>query len=237
MRILCQAIAIQGPLPLGAYIRVTLQFLESGSVKYGSKFCLGIGTSGPASIADLNTMATQASNGFSANLVSLTPSDVSLVGVVTQDMSVRNGVVGNWSGTLTGTDASPSPESGTATIVQFKIATHYRGGHPKAFMPGGSNAKVSEPGSWLQSYCTSYASAYGAMVSAANNHAYSSIGTTGQVAVSNFSGPLDNSSDPSKWAPKNVPKLRGSAQLYPVQTIAVNTLIGSQRRRRTSTGT
>jgi hypothetical protein len=236
LRILCRAIAIQGPLPLGAYIRVTLQFSESGVVKYTSKFCLGIGTSGPAQVADLNTMAQQASTGFSVNLASLTPSDVALIGVVTQDMSVRNGVVGNWQGTISGTDVSPSPESASATIVQFHIATHYRGGHPKAFMPGGGNDKVLEPGSWTTAYATSYASGYQSMVTTANNHAYTSVSPNGQVAVSNFSGALDNSGDPSKWAPKNVPKIRPSAMLYSVQSISVNTMIGSQRRRRTSTG-
>lgn len=223
------------PLPSpGNVIRITLGFTESGSVIYGARFFLAY-TGGPASQADLNLMTTQAESGFSSNLAAHTPSDVALTSVLALDLAGNTGLEGVWTGSVAGTDANPSPESGTATIVNYHVLTRYRGGHPKAFMPGGSNAQVSEPGRWLGTYTAAYATGFQALVSNVNNHSYTSLSTSGQCAVSWYHGGTANT-DPSQWAPKNRPALRPTPVVMPVTSVTVNSLIGSQRRRRTSTG-
>jgi hypothetical protein len=215
-------------------IKVSLGFTESNAVLFAAHHYLQY-TGGPASAADLTTLAGQAENGFVGFLKSHTPTDVTLTSVTTQDLSSDHGFVSLLPTSDAGTDASPSPESGVATIVNFHIGRHYRGGHPKCFMPGGSNAQVLEPGRWLSTYTGAYASGFQNMVNAEVNHTYATLAMVGQVAVSWFHGPTSNT-DPSVWAPKNKPAARTTPVVDAVTSITVNSLIGSQRRRRTSTG-
>lgn len=226
----------QGPLPPpGNVVKVTMGWTESASITYGTRFFLQY-VGGPISQSDLSTICSQISSGFSTNLASHTPSDVVLSTVQAQDLASATGAIASNAPGIVGTDSAASLDSGAATVVNFHTAYHFRGGHPKTFMPGGSTAVVVQPASWSAAYISAYGGGFSAMVSNATAHAYSSITSLAQVYVSWYATPIANT-NPSVWARKNVPKLRTTPVLHGVTSVSVMPIIGSQRRRRRSTGT
>jgi len=225
----------QGALPSpGNVIKCTLQFTETGGLTYGSHFYLGY-TGGPVTSADAGTIATNMRAGWLLGMPAHFPSTVTLVSCKTQDLSSNTGVVQVNTTPAASTGGGNAVESGVSICVRFLTAAHYRGGHPKIFLPPGMTTDVVQPSSWSGTLQSAIVTGWNQMISQIMSSVLSSCALSGQVAVSWFKGPITNT-DPSPWAPKNVPKLRPTPVVLPVQSIQVTPLIASQRRRRQSTG-
>jgi len=227
--------AFQGALPVpGNVIKVSMNWSETGGLKYSSRFFLQF-TGGPPSSADLGTIGTSTTNGFNTNLKAYFPTSVSLVSVTCTDLSSRSGIQVIHPAGIAGSNANSAVESGASIMVRFNIGQHYRGGHPKTFLPPGASTDVVQPSSWSTTLQGNVQTGWNAMIAAIMASSLSSCALSGQVAVSWYQGQYPNP-DPSPWAPKNVPKYRTTPQIYPVQSVTVNPLIAAQRRRRQSTG-
>ena|SRR5215469_18638878 len=227
--------AYQGALPVpGNVIKMTFTWTESGGIKYGSRFFLGF-TGGPPSSADLGTMATQCGNGWTTSMKTYWPQGVTLQSTTALDMSSRSGVQVIHPVGTTGAVAGAAVEAGAAMVLRFNIGQHYRGGHPKTFLPPLDVGQVVQPSSWNATALGNVQTGWNAMIANIMSGVYSSCALSGQVSVSWYEGQYPNP-DPSPWAPKNVPKYRTTPQIYAVQSVTATPLIGSMRRRRQSTG-
>ena len=103
------------------------------------------------------------------------------------------------------------------------------------YLPGLSTANLNQPGTWKTSAQSTLNGNFQTYVQNVCATSTSSISALKHVAVSWYDGATANT-DPSKWAPKNVPALRSTPVTYPVTGYVTSALVGSQRRRRTATG-
>jgi hypothetical protein len=136
---------------------------------------------------------------------------------------------------MPGNDAAEEVEAGAAVHLRFIIGQHYRGGHPGTYLPPGPTDKVTEPAAWQGSWLSGVESDFKSIVSGVTGGTYSSISTLKHKAVSWYEGHILNT-NPSVWAPKNVPMYRGTPALYDVTNVIGTPTIAAQRRRRKATG-
>lgn len=225
----------QGPLPSpGNVIKVSMNWSESGSLFYSSHFYMGY-SSGPPSVSDLNKLCGDVTGVWSSTMKSLFSADIVLINVFATDLSTSSGNQGNANSGQPGTNASQEVEAGAAIHLRFTLANRYRGGHPGVFLPPGPSSQVTEPSSWTGTYLTSVVNAFGTITGTIAGDSFSSMSSLHQVAVSYYSGHLANT-NPSPWAPKNVPAQRATPVVHPVGLILGTSLIAAQRRRRRATG-
>lgn len=225
----------QGPLPSpGNVVKLSLNWVESGALYYSSHFYVGY-SGGPSTAADLNSMCGAATNNWSVGTKTSFSTDIVLASVSALDLSSASGQQGVSNSGVAGNASTEEVEAGAAVHLRFIIGTRYRGGHPGIFLPPGPSGQVVEPASWNASWLSSLASAFQGMVAAVTGGTYSSMTSCHHVAVSWYQGHTPNT-DPSVWAPKNVPLYRGTPQVRNVTNIIGTPLIAAQRRRRRSTG-
>jgi hypothetical protein len=172
---------------------------------------------------------------WTTGMRALFASDVILANTYAQDLVDNQGVVGSAAPGLAGTNAGSSVEAGTSIHLRFKTSAHYRGGHPGIYLPPGVGTEVVQPSSWNAALQTAVITGWNALISGLAGLSLSSAASLTQVAVSYYKGPVTNT-DPSPWVPKNVPKQRTTPVVLPVVSVSVTPIIGSQRRRRQSTG-
>lgn len=227
--------AYQGPLPSpGLVLKFSLNWTEAGALHYSSHFYVSY-LGGPVTQSDMNTLATAAATSFGTNMKSMFASDIVLNSVTVQDLSTNTGLVATSSPGTAGNASGTTVEAGTAIRLRFKIAAHYRGGHPGIYLPPSTTANVSEPSSWSGAFQTQAATSWTAFMGPITGASVTSINTLTQCAVSYYKGPYPNP-DPSQWAEKNVPKYRATPVVLPVTSVSTMPIIASQRRRRQATG-
>lgn len=149
-----------------------------------------------------------------------------------QDIYDTAGHVGTSTTTHAGARAGHQPTTFACVVALYQIAQHYRGGKPKGFWPFGIQADTSNGSDWLPTPIGAFNSGLTNLAAAIDGDSSGGITVGPQQAVSFYQGSQSNP-DPSKWAPRNSPKPRSTAVVYPVIGIACSTKIGSQRRRRT----
>lgn len=226
----------QGPLPLaGPAIKVSMNWQESGSLTYASHFYMQY-SSGPPSQADLNKLCGDVTSVWTSTMKPLFSPDIVLLSAFATDLSSTTPNTGNANSGQPGTNGVEEVEAGAAIHLKFKTAYKYRGGHPGCFLPPGPSSQVLEPSSWIGTYLTSVVNAFGTITGTIQGDSFATMSNVKQVAISYYSGHIPNT-DPSPWAPKNVPAQRAAPQLHPVTVILGTPLIASQRRRRSATGT
>jgi hypothetical protein len=227
--------AFQGPLPVpGNVIKMLMHWTESGGLAYSSRFFMGF-TGGPPISTDLTALATSCGGAWTSSLYTKFPTTVTLQTVSAQDLSSRAGVMVSHPVGTAGFNGANAVEAGASVMIRFLTNQHYRGGHPKIFLPPATVNDVVQPSSWTTSLQSAVQSEWNSMIAGLMSTTLTSCALSGQVAVSWYEGPYANP-DPSPWAPKNVPKYRPTPQIYPVQSVLVNPIIAAQRRRRQATG-
>ena len=115
-----------GPYPpIPATIRSTFRWYDGTSL-YGSRMFWLYGTP-PASIANLATLATAIATNWHSNMGATVASAIALTEVDCEDLNARNGHIGNWQGTFSGSNAGYEPPANASLNVRFLIPDHYRG--------------------------------------------------------------------------------------------------------------
>lgn len=192
-------------------------------------------TGGPPVQADLNALATNMVSEWASNLSPYFSTTITLVSAQVLDISSNTGLLGTSNSGLAGNHPAPPVESGTAVHLRFRTLQHYRGGHPGIYLPPGPQDDVVQPSSWTPGFQSQMVGSWNSVILGLQGVATTSIHGLIQVAVQYYKGKLANT-DPSPWAPKNVPLLLSAPNVHPVTSIVCTPLIASQRRRRQSTG-
>jgi len=131
-----------------------------------------------------------------------------------QDLANTSGVVASFTGTTTGTNVSTPGPANVAACITWHIPTHYRGGHPRTYLPFVPNNVSTDGRSWASGHYAILSPAPGNFLTAVN----AIPGATGNIQL------------------VSVHRTRHKAVLTPPQTEvitrgSVDTRVDSQRRR------
>lgn len=88
------------------------------------------------SIGDLNLMSLTIWNAYNTSLMPHLFSGLSLGDVIAQDLGSVTGASGSHVGSATGGGIGATISQGSAVCVDWLIGRHYRGGHPRTYLPG-----------------------------------------------------------------------------------------------------
>ena len=134
-----------------------------------------------------------------------------------------------WTATRSGT---VMPDQ-CATNVEYDISRRYRGGKPRMFLLPGSTSDMANVSTWSGDYIGEVNTAMAAFFSAIEALDIGAMGALQHVNLSYYKG-FTNVTN-SSGRERAVPTYRTAALVDTVNGYATKPVIGSQRRRRTST--
>lgn len=202
----------------------------------GSRFYLNYAAAGPATGADLTTLAGDIATAYNTHLVGLWAVNFTLDEVDVLDISTETGNAGTWTGSDAGSRVGSTLPDNCATNVEFDIAERYRGGKPRIYLPPGVTTDMATVSTWNTTFINLVNTDVALAFSEITAVSLSSLGTLSHVMLSYYKG--YNTSTPPWRGPgfKYPPKYRSpNAVSVPVIGYACKAVIGSQRRRRTAT--
>lgn len=198
---------------------------------WGSRMYLQY-TGGPPSTADLNTFCTNVFNHYvSAGFPVILNSNIFFQEVTAVDLSSDTGEEGIHTGTVEGSDTGTVPED-VCINMQFDIGRRYRGGKPRIYLPPAGSDSLADDKSWSSALVAAASGAWTTFFTAILADTYATFSPQRHVNVSYYKG-FTVFTTPSGRA-RNIPTLRSSPVVDPVESHTVRELVGSQRRRRTA---
>lgn len=185
--------------------------------------------SGTLNAADLATLLLNARNGWNTNMAPQLNNQHTLLSIVGTDLTSASSPQAVNSTASAGTGVSAPNPAGVAMVMKFKINRRYRGGHPRFYLVGTSQADTSTPETWSAAAITAKLNAFNAFLAACVAAPPAAVATLTQVNVSYFQG-FQNRTFPSGRI-RPVPTARGIPLVDTVVSVSVNPKIASQRRR------
>lgn len=220
--------------PVSKCLRYQFDFLTGPNTKAGSRLFFRY-SGGPPASADCGALAGIASGAFAASLASFMSNDYDLSGVVCTDLDTASGFTGQDLSVVPGTAAFHPPDIASATLINHHIDRRYRGGKPRTYFPlGTTNSMAADDAHWTTAYQTALESAYSAFTAAIIGSSSGTTTITDALNVSFYSG-VDAPITLPSGRVKQASAIRGTPLTDVIRSSAVNLLIASQRRRRTST--
>lgn len=199
--------------PVPGVLKVTLNWSAENDTGAVTVFHLSY-TGGPPSSANCATMAAAIQADAVTRFLALLNSEDSYVGPVTVlDLSSDMGGEGTGGDATNGTRAGDQLSAGTAVVVSKHVARHYRGGHPRSYLPLGSAGDIVE-GTWGSTFAGNVNTAWTDFINDCTSDGTGCV-ITGEVSVSYVNG----------GAPRVTP------QKDPILSYTTNIVVGSQRRR------
>lgn len=220
------------PLPASPCVRVRLVYQEGGGLQAGNRFYLSYSGSAPSG-ANCTTLAGDIASAWATDLAPLTSSGCYLSEVDVLDIATASGLSGQWTGTHSGTDSGTALPFQCATNVELNIARRYRGGKPRIYLLPGTESNIATQSTWGSTYISLVNTNVAAFFTAIEALSVGSMGTLAHVNLSYYKG-FTNITN-SSGRERAVPTYRTAAQLDTVTGYSCKAVIGSQRRRRTST--
>jgi len=201
----------------------------------GSRFFLSYSGSAP-SPANCNTLASDIEAAWGSHLAAMCASgEYDLVEVDVLDITTVMGASGSWEGSTAASRSGTALPQQCASNIEYNIAERYRGGKPRMYLPPGVTTDQATPATWTDTFIGEVNTAIAAFFTAVEALSVGSMGTLAHIMLSYYSG-YDTSIPPWRGPGfKYPPKYRAAAQLMTVEGYSMKAVIGSQRRRRTST--
>lgn len=220
------------PLPASPCVRVRLDYTSTSSTELGSRFFLSYSGTAPTG-ANCNTLASDVAAAWASHIAGIVNDAYSLVEVDVLDIATLSGNSGLWTGTNTGSEGSNSLPGNVASNVEFDISRRYRGGKPRMYLPPSGNANLATLDHWTSGWQTTVNAAVAAFFAEIEALTIGAMDTLQHVNLSYYQG-FTNITN-SSGRERAVPTYRSSAKLDTITGYALKLVIGSQRRRRTST--
>lgn len=220
------------PLPASNVVRAHLIFTGVAANDAGSRLYFGF-TGTPPSSGNCATLASDISAAWGTHLQSLTSATFKLSEVDVLDISSDTGSSGQWTGDLAGGDSGEPVPANCAMNIEFGIARRYRGGKPRIFHPPPSTDSLASIDQWTAAALDAWNTAFAAFVAEIEALDIGAMGTLSHVNLSYYQGfkNVTNSSGRTRAAPT----YRDSALVDTINSYIAKAVVGSQRRRRTST--
>lgn len=184
----------------------------------------------PWSQSDLDLLCLTVYNAWGTALKPQTGNNVDTRQVTGVDLTNTSGVGSLYThAPVTGTNASPVEPSSTAVVVQNRIASRYRGGHPRTFWPAWTITQMANEHQWQASQLGTFNAAIVSFISAIIAAPYTGgVGGLEHV-IPRYTYTYTNDPTHHKWLKERATLLN----VYTVQSYFTVQQIGSQRRRLT----
>ena len=221
------------PLAFAPAIRLSISGKNSGTTDWGIRtFYAYSGSTAPTS-TDLTAINTEAGSAWTSDVAPIMGSNITATTFTSLDLTSATGAEVTSAGSIAGTRSGTGVEAALAAVVAYGIARHYRGGHPRVYLPAGVTTDVVDPANWNTTFATAVTAAWTNFLAAVAGTTGLSCGSLTHVNISYYHG--FNTVGPypdGKF--KYPPKPRTSALLDNVTSSVCAVKIGSQKRRRTA---
>jgi hypothetical protein len=165
-------------------------------------------------------------------LAAVTPGFFALLEVDVLDIATDSGLSGHWTGSNGGARSGTTIPDNVAVNVEFDIARRYRGGKPRMFLPPGVAGDLNDMAQWGTSFVSDVQSGVDSFFNAVTGLTVGGTVIGNHVNLSYYKG-FTNITN-SSGRERAVPTYRATAIHDNVEGYAVKAVVGSQRRRRTS---
>jgi hypothetical protein len=211
---------------------VKLDYTNSDGSLAGSRFFLSYSGSAP-SAANCATLAGDIGTAWESDISGLVSGEWSLTEVDVEDIATLYGLSGTSNTSHAGARTGTLLPAQVAANVEFDIARRYRGGKPRIFWPAGTDGDLADQAHWTSGFITSLNTGTAGFFTAIAALSVGSMGTLEHVNLSYYYmfTNVTNSSGRTRAAPK----YRDTALVDPITGYSAKGLLGSQRRRRSST--
>jgi hypothetical protein len=222
------------PLPDVPCIRVRCIFNKGAVGEGGVHFYLSYTGSAPTG-ANCTTLAGDISTAWASHISPLHAAYYALEEVDVLDIATTSGLSGQDLTVHNGSRAGTALPVQCALNVEFGVARRYRGGKPRFYLPPMCEADLIDQGHYDPSILSGISTAVGAFFSQIEALSIGSLGTLAHVNLSYYHG-YETSSPPWRGPGfKYPPKYRATALHDVVTSYSAKGVVGSQKRRRTST--
>lgn len=220
------------PLPDVPTIRIRLVYNKGVNGEGGNRLYFKYAGSAPTG-DNCNTLASDVAAAWNTRMAPMTPGYWALNEVDVLDIATATGLSGLWTGNHDGSrSGTPLPDQ-VATNIEFGIARRYRGGKPRVFVPPGCTDDVANEGTWLPEFTNDMQTFWGDFMSDIEALSVGAVGALTHINLSYYQG-FANHTNTSGRA-RAVPQYRTVALSDTITGYFPKTIMGSQRRRRTST--
>lgn len=220
------------PPPASPCVRVRLIYTDTSGTEAGSRFYLGYAGAAP-SAGNCITLATDIATAWNDHLASLPSNNWTLTEVDVLDITTDLGLSGAATVSFEASGGTVPLAKMSAINVEYNIARRYRGGKPRMFLPGGTQANMTDEGRWTDGFIGDVNTGMAAFFSQIEALEIGTMGALTHVNLSYYAG-FKNITN-SSGRERAVPTYRATALLDVVQGYACKARIGSQRRRLAST--
>lgn len=222
----------QPPLPASPCLRVRLVYAGNANTELGNRFYLSYAGAAPTA-GDCTAIAAGVEAAWVATAGTQIDGIYALTEVDVLDIASYVGLSGQWIGNEPGTNVGTGTVGQVAMNVEFDIARRYRGGKPRIYWPPGTTGDIADEGHWTPDYITAVGTQTAAFFAQVEAISQGAVGVLKHVNLSYYESftNIENSSGRMRA----VPKYRAAALVDVVNGYAPKAVLGSQRRRRTST--
>lgn len=222
------------PLPEFPCVRVSLDYEADSGQKFGSRFFLRYTGDAPSG-ANCITLAGDVATAWGAEFASQVASAYMLKRVDVLDIATDSGLSGQWTGsTAGGQTTTPAAPISTAINIEFGLARRYRGGKPRMYLPPPSAVNMLDTAHWNAAVISSVNTNAAAFFATLEGLTVGGMGTLSHVSLSYYES-FTNPPIETGRRERSRPTYRATAKVDNVTGYFTKTVIGSQRRRRTST--
>lgn len=222
----------QVPLPDTPCFRVKLDYTEADGSQGSSRFHLSY-SGGPPTAGNCQAVATGIGTAWANQLAEVVGLNWSLTEVDVIDIASDTGASGTVAVNHAGSSGLNPMPAQVCTNVEYDIARRYRGGKPRMFLPPPGDAQRANDAHWTAGFITQVNTQLTAFF--ADIHALTGVGVSAlsHINLSYYQGftNVTNSSGRTRAAAT----YRKVALSDPVISYACKGVMGSQKRRRTST--
>lgn len=184
---------------------------------------------GAPSAGDLSSFAAALVSNGETEFQALANDHVGMSFATARDLSSDMGNEATAGTPWLGTRGSALTAPGAAVVVSHSIARHYRGGHPRTYLPLGVSGDIQTTGLWGTAFTGDVDTAWGAWV-ADMTTTFGALTIVALVNVS-FYGPPNRMITGSTGRVRTVSTARSAAIVDTITGHVTRTPIGSQRRR------
>jgi len=213
-------------------MRVALDYNDDNGNLLGSRFFLQYAGAAPTA-GNCITIAGDIEAAWLAHLAPLINEAYAIAEVDVLDIATYTGASGQWTGNVNGTESSAQIPANVAVNIEYSIARRYRGGKPRMFMPAPGQAALNDVANWTTDYKDSVNTGVAAFFTAVEAIAVGAVGALTHVNLSYYQG-FKNITN-SSGRERAVPTYRDTALIDTITAYSCKALVGSQRRRRSST--
>jgi hypothetical protein len=213
----------------GQVIRVALDFQVGSDAHALTRFFVAYSGTAPAA-SDLLHFGGVLNSAADALLPAVMHPDTTYLGCTLTDLASDTGAETNSPETTVGTETGAALGAAVAVVTKLTIGRRYRGGKPKGFWPLGTAADLDTRQTWLSGSVTNFLNAIEAIQTSLEGASSSGTAITAPVNVSYY-GPPNRIITGSTGRVRTVSTVRATPLVDTIQAIAVDTHLGSQRRR------